>query len=491
MAKYTTLRKQFLYWTFAAAILIGIIGAVIHLFLMQQQIANQTENSADEIENELLSRFKQTEVAINLLEQELDTRMLTQVRLIASNLGTLNGSDVSREQLLQYKEEFQLDGLTIFQETGDDVTGTVTSEPEDEGFSLTEVGYYDDAISVLRNDEAYSLVSSETVTGTNISSDERHKYAYYRPEGADYFLSIYVESKEVAAFLNQAGPEALIHEITENLLIMEEAAVYQQSADGWDLIAGTEQTLSEDQQNLIGTDSRIGGERYYKLFFPVNESYAAYVSLDQSEITAPIYRTAFILMGLGLLPLILFIFLISRFFNRVADHIQLLINQVSSLEGGDLTVRNYLDDNGELRKLSVSLNKMSQRLNSLLKKATGYTTQAQRMSILLEKETKESARRLSELTVKSALMERHENEEVTQLLQDAEQFVKMYAPVKDVEAYLEKIHLMRSLYQQKSAAAAEVTISISDLLHSLHGQAEALAETSQDMMEIIDTFKIK
>ncbi|MFD2910439.1 HAMP domain-containing protein [Jeotgalibacillus terrae] len=192
-----------------------------------------------------------------------------------------------------------------------------------------------------------------------------------------------------------------------------------------------------------------------------------------------------------LLPLILLIILISKFFNRVAIHIQKLINQVSALEGGDLTVKNDIDDQGELRKLSVSMNRMTDRLNYLLKKASGYTSQAERMSVMLEKETKETARRMSELTVESAMMARHESEEVTHMLKDAERFVRIYAPPKDADKYLEKISLMRHHVQSKSEAATEITITISDLLHSLHSQAESLAETSQEMTELIDTFKTK
>ncbi|WP_420844228.1 HAMP domain-containing protein [Jeotgalibacillus terrae] len=417
--------------------------------------------------------------------------MLAQARLIATELDELNGSNLTRDQLLQYKEEFSLDGVTIFQETGDDVTATVTSEPGDAGFSLKEAGYYEAAVNILNNDEAYSLVSSETVTGTNISNDERHKYAYYRPEGADYFLNIYVEAEDITAYLNQAGPQALIDEMTENLKVMEEGAVYEMAESGWTFTAGSERTLTEKAQTLIGSDMGSDGDQYYRIYFPVNDSYAAYVALDKSDISAPIYRNALVMMVTRLLPLILLIILISKFFNRVAIHIQKLINQVSALEGGDLTVKNDIDDQGELRKLSVSMNRMTDRLNYLLKKASGYTSQAERMSVMLEKETKETARRMSELTVESAMMARHESEEVTHMLKDAERFVRIYAPPKDADKYLEKISLMRHHVQSKSEAATEITITISDLLHSLHSQAESLAETSQEMTELIDTFKTK
>ncbi|TFE03963.1 hypothetical protein [Jeotgalibacillus salarius] len=489
MTKYTPLRKQFLYWTFAAVIIVGIIGAVIHMLLVNEQIDRQTETSADEIEKELLSRFDQTETALLLLEEELDEKMLAQVRLIASEIGELEGSKITRDQLLLYKEEFGLDGVTVFQEAGNDVTGTVTTEAGDENFSLKEAGYYEAAIDVLRSEGSTTLISSETVAGTNITHDKQHKYAYYRPENADYLLNIYVEAEDITAYLDQAGPEALINEMKNHLSVMEEGALYELTESGWTLAAGTDVTMSEDLAELIGSTNRTGGDSYYKLFFPVNDSYAAYVSLDRSEISGPIYRNSLIVMALRLLPLILFIILISKFFNRIADNIQKLINQVSGLEGGDLTVKNDIDDTGELRKLSVSMNKMSHRLNSMLKKASGYTTQTQRMSVILEKETKETARRLSELTVESALMARHENEEVSHLLKDAERFIKLYAPPEETDKYLEKVNLMMLHVHTKSVAATEVTITISDLLDSLHSQASDLAETSQEMMEVIDTFK--
>ncbi|TFD95775.1 HAMP domain-containing protein [Jeotgalibacillus sp. R-1-5s-1] len=458
MNKYTPLRKQFLYWTFGAVVIVAVISFSIQLVMINQQVEKNTELYADFVSQEFLSRLEQSEKVAGSMNQQLDRTLDVTAQLIYTEIDRIGFNSLTEDSANELLNDFNLEQIEVI----DNVSG--------------------DSL-VFNSDQStpamLSSIGGESADKVNYSNGALH--IYLTPVMEDRLLI-----EEIT------GTDSVIDEMKDSIPVLKEAAVFSRGTDGdWLLISGSVTTLKHSGLNRLGSTSAETGDMYHRVFLSKDESTAVYFSLDRSSIYLPVYRNALIFLALRLLTITLFVFLIIRFFNKISSMIQELINQVSKLEGGDLTARSSLRDKGELGRLSLSLNRMSSRWNKMMSAAGNYTLQTQRMSVLLEKETVYSADRLSEITVETALINRHEKEEALLLLQDAENFIKMYAPSQNQSNYLQKVKSIKQLVESKSTAAAEAAITVNNTLKSLHHQAEELADTSQEMLELIDTFRVE
>ncbi|WP_227394310.1 methyl-accepting chemotaxis protein [Jeotgalibacillus aurantiacus] len=457
MNTFTPLRKQFLYWIFAAVLIVAVITICIQLFMIQRQVEKNTELYADFVSSEFLSRLDQTEKVKGVMDQQLDQELSLTARLVYAEINRIGLNNLTEDVAERWFSEFNLDRLEVV-ESGSGAT-FVFEDGQGEPGLLSEGGYDADDTVDYRSGDLHIIISS--ADNANMLIEET------------------------------VGFNKVIEEMKSTIPVLKEAAVFSKGQGGdWLLTAGSVATLKQSGLSHLGTLSEETGDTYHRVYLSKDESTAIYFSLDRSVIYLPIYQNALVFLSLRLFAIVLFIILIIKFFNKISSMIQELINQVSRLEGGDLTARSTLKDRGELGRLSLSLNRMSSHWNNIISAAGNYTIQTQRMSVMLEKEAVYSTDRLAEITVETALINRHEKEEALLLLNDADHFIRMYAPSENQLHYLAKVEAIKQIVESKSTASAEAAITVNNTLKSLHHQAEELADTSQEMLELIDSFRV-
>ncbi|MED4882717.1 methyl-accepting chemotaxis protein [Bacillus smithii] len=257
---------------------------------------------------------------------------------------------------------------------------------------------------------------------------------------------------------------------------------------------------SKDTKILIGMEEnklqkyhyieKYKNEKIYKLFIKTKDGQVIYIALDYGALSGPLYRHSIILLVTGVISLIVLFLLTARFFNRIYENIQKIKRQIQSLEKGDLTAKSNVNDRSELENLSQSTNRMVDKLNQLVKDTQEQATKAQKLSVLLEAETSQTIEKIYAITTETTMKSREQLDEIISFLDELVKTLQPYKKNEQVLHIIEKVEDMKQIANERTAATTDMTITLSDLIHSLHGQSRELSEISNALLESMKKFKL-
>ena len=257
---------------------------------------------------------------------------------------------------------------------------------------------------------------------------------------------------------------------------------------------------SKDTKILIGMEEnklqkyhyieKYKNEKIYKLFIKTKDGQVIYIALDYGALSGPLYRHSIILLVTGVISLIVLFLLTARFFNRIYENIQKIKRQIQSLEKGDLTAKSNVNDRSELENLSQSTNRMVDKLNKLVKDTQEQATKAQKLSVLLEAETSQTIEKIYAMTTETTMKSREQLYEIISFLDELVKTLQPYKENEQVLHLIEKVEDMKQIANERTAATTDMTITLSDLIHSLHGQSRELSEISNALLESMKKFKL-
>ncbi|MEJ9149670.1 methyl-accepting chemotaxis protein [Bacillus smithii] len=257
---------------------------------------------------------------------------------------------------------------------------------------------------------------------------------------------------------------------------------------------------SKDTKILIGMEEnklqkyhyieKYKNEKIYKLFIKTKDGQVIYIALDYGALSGPLYRHSIILLVTGVISLIVLFLLTARFFNRIYENIQKIKRQIQSLEKGDLTAKSNVNDRSELENLSQSTNRMVDKLNQLVKDTQEQATKAQKLSVLLEAETSQTIEKIYAMTTETTMKSREQLYEIISFLDELVETLQPYKKNERVLHIIEKVEDMKQIANERTAATTDMTITLSDLIHSLHGQSRELSEISNALLESMKKFKL-
>jgi methyl-accepting chemotaxis protein len=257
---------------------------------------------------------------------------------------------------------------------------------------------------------------------------------------------------------------------------------------------------SKDTKILIGMEEnklqkyhyieKYKNEKIYKLFIKTKDGQVIYIALDYGALSGPLYRHSIILLVTGVISLIVLFLLTARFFNRIYENIQKIKRQIQSLEKGDLTAKSNVNDRSELENLSQSTNRMVDKLNQLVKDTQEQATKAQKLSVLLEAETSQTIEKIYAITTETTMKSREQLDEIISFLDEFVETLQPYKKNEQVLHIIEKVEDMKQIANERTAATTDMTITLSDLIHSLHGQSRELSEISNALLESMKKFKL-
>jgi methyl-accepting chemotaxis protein len=518
--KNLTLRKQFIIGVLSVLFITAIISGAVQLYFMNEQIETQTNQQAETLAGNVLKGIEQTDLATKNIEHQIDLKLISHAKHIAALLEGKRAEDITQQELIEIRDQLNLSGITIFQEKDNDVTGVVGTDENEIGFSFKEFGYYEVAKTLLSGKEpvlpitTYSdkqtIVLPISQSASNSEKPIFFKYAYFVPTGADYMINPYIEANEVYEYTESVGTATTLKKLVKENDILDEIAILnprvfkdptlaEQLYPPMKKIETGSFTYKTKKDSTLLTNGnikktsyieKVKGKQVYKMFFPVDENRVIYIALDYEKMSGPLYRHSIILIVSGLASLVVLFLLTARFFNRIYENLQKIKKQITSLEEGDLTVKSSIKDGSELEVLSESTNRMVDKLNTLVTDTHEQAIKAQRLSVLLESEASESVEKMYTLSTEATIKSREQLNEITAFLDEIAASLLIHPNAGGTEEILERVDALKQIAKDRTAATTDTTITLSDLVQSLHEQASELSDISNSLLDYMGKFKL-
>lgn len=517
-----TIRKQFLIGTLSVLIVIALISGAIQLYFMKNQIVKQTNQQAVAIGSNVLRGIEQTDLATQNIEHQIDLKLVSYANHISTLLNKKKANEITTDDLLKIRDELGLAGITIIKETAskDDYVGILSTDEEEVGFSFKQFGYYEIGNLLMSGQVAsvpgatysdkYMLVLPIAQSASHSEHPEFFKYAYFHIPGTDYIINPYIKANEVYEYTEIVGPNAEINKLVKLDGVVQEIAVLNPKVFADPSLeeqlypplkkveAGTYRLKTEKDLKLLTKKSikqtsyieKIKGNKVYKMFLPLDEDRVIYIALDYGKMSNQLYRHSIILIVSGILSLLVLFLLTARYFNRIYENIQKIIDQIKQLEKGDLTAKSNITDGSELERLSQSTNSMVDKLNTLVTETQEQARKTQRLSLLLEAEASQSVEKMYEVSTEATMQARDQLYAITEFLDNVYEVLLPYKDNEKAVVVIEKIEEMKQVANERTGATTNTTITLSDLLKSLHGQSSDLSDISNALLEQIGKFKL-
>lgn len=515
-----TLRQQFFLTLLISLASITLISGILQYYFIDNQVENEIEAEANNISESIEQGIKETDMASRAIEQQIDYRIELISKGISEQLPK-NVEDISNDRLVELKNKMGISGVDIFAYDEHDIVSVVmSSEPDELGFTLKDIsedGHKDQ--ENLLSGKKFDLLTPASYSNDNIvvlytaqsgSREETQffKYAYYHEPGTDYIISPFIEANEIYQFTQAVGPETWINEIKDEHNYTKEIAVldprvFEDPSLAENMYPPLEKVVYGDYQ--YNTDSKLliemaknpkrvtkveehNGGKIYKMFIPYDNGRVIYVALDYDKMSAPFRNYSFILIGFGFVSLIVLFLTSTRFFNHIYNNISKIVSQINSLEKGDFTARSEVGNRGELGKLSHSTNMMASTLNNVLSQTREQAILTQRHAYLLESEANNSVDKVYNMSVDATSKIREKTDDIYYIIQEIEKHLT-YEEIDDqkIRTNLAKV---RELVQTQSNSNTEMTITLSDLLKSLHSQSSSLSEISKKLLKSLEEFQL-
>lgn len=522
-----TLRWQFIRMMLLILVSVALMSGSIQYYLLLQQVKENVNNEAMLIARSIEQGIKETDFASRSIEQQIDYKLEAISQRIGDRLQGKTINDISNQNLIQLRDEFHIAGITLFARKEDDIVGVRATDEKEIGFSFKKTFGPEDSGFLGLNDllnekkpvqEDVSFVDQNIIilytsqSGSHNDEPVFFKYAYYHVPGEDFVINAYIEANEVYQFTQKVGPDAWIDRVVKENQYVKEVAVldprvfadptlekrmyppmkkivhgtytYQDKRDQDVLI----NMLKETQK--VSYEQKQEGGKVYKMFLPFDEGRVIYIALDYDKMSAPIFRHSLILIIFSLLSLLAMFMLTARFFSKIYANIHEIIMQIKQLEAGDLTAKSSVTGGGELGDLSDSINKMAASLHQLLIDTHEKATKAQRVSILLEAEANQSVEKVFTMSMETTAKARESIEEINFFLDQVEVQLEPQKENPRAKEILDNMDQIRRVVREGTNNATEITITLSDLLKSLHGQSSELSDISNSLLKQLSKFKL-
>ncbi|MEW9672240.1 EAL domain-containing protein [Ammoniphilus sp. 3BR4] len=310
---------------------------------------------------------------------------------------------VTNKELQRLSEEIGVSHITLFQEIGDDIVMTKSSDEKEIGLGSKEWGYWFDAFKQLLSGEPVTIPQGQKLPHywagpiDVSSSDPNHydKWGYFYDGTTDYIIDPYVRDNQIHQFEEITGIKSFLDKTLKNNDITLEITGFNPKAFGQDPIVtnvnGVSYVRIEDRPILFGdytykmesTDilkvqeavktgkqqsfaAEINGKKVIKSFYPVLEEKPYVISLVndykliQDVLNEQLYNNLIISF-----IILLIVFVVSYLLaNYLVKPVQYILTKVEEISKGNFSVRVKYQRKDELGLLSEGINTMSQNLES-------------------------------------------------------------------------------------------------------------------------------
>lgn len=154
ITRKSSLRRQFLVRIFLVLLVTAILSGFVQLYFIRQQIARETEIQATLVSQSVNNGIEETSVASAAIEQQIDLKLLSMSKNIATALQGKELGKITGEDLKNLQKQLGLAGITLLAERDEDIIGVLSTDPQDLTFSLNKVGFLQAGEDILNDRKA-------------------------------------------------------------------------------------------------------------------------------------------------------------------------------------------------------------------------------------------------------------------------------------------------------------------------------------------------
>jgi methyl-accepting chemotaxis protein len=508
-------------------LVITLLSGSFQFLMLYTNMNHSIDNDANMISNSIQQGITETDLASKEIEHQIDLKLESYSGRVGEYLKDKDIHKLTQQELLALRDKLGLAGISVFGRTEDDIVGVMSTDDKDIGFSFKQNVHPElfkalddqakgqkpvpkEGVTSYVNDNVSILYVAQS--GSHTDDPVFYKYAYYHTPGTSYLINVYIEASEVYNFVQKVGPDAWIEKVLKENEYVKEIALLDPKvfADPSlmenpyfpfkQVINGKYELQNEqDIKRIIGIldkpssssyIQKIDGKKVYKMLVPIEGGHAIYVALDYNKLIAPLYQQTMMQAVTGIISLLALFFLISFFFNRIYKNIQKIKGQIKMLEAGDFTAHSQIIKGGELGDLSDSANRMVTSLKGVLKDTNDQAEKVQRLSMMLEAEADQSVEKMFALSMETTSKTRDMVEEMDDFLTKVEAQLSKQDNQESARLVLDKVDFIRNIVKEGSNTTTDITLTLSDLMKSLHGQSSELSDISNSLLKKMAKFKL-
>ncbi|MDM5335753.1 methyl-accepting chemotaxis protein [Fictibacillus enclensis] len=506
-----SLQRIFFRRMFIILVVVMLVSGFFQLYFIQKQVDSEVQTQTNIIATTIYEGISETRTASQQIEEQIGDKLMLHAEHIA-NLIEKEGLSVSNERLMQIAKDYHLAGVTLFSPRNKDIVGIKAARSEEVGFSFKQYGYLEAGEALINGQIPHvpgattsrknMLVLPIAQAGSVKGKPQFFKFAYFHPPGKNYIISVYLPANEVHEFTSKVGPERTIDKMQKennnvNNIAVLDPEVFQHPQLEQQLYPPKKKVvygsfkeptskdlkvLTEKSTKFKGNYTEVqNGKKVVKIFIPIKENLIIYIELDWNKLIGPLYRHSIILLISGFVSLIVLFYFSAKFFNEIYIKINMIKEQLTALRNKNFQTRSRIVDDTEIGVLSNSANEMAASLSQVLRSARNQADQTKRLSFLLEADIAKSIKELYELSVDNTTKAREELEMYRELVDSIK------ANDSNNEQELNKLWMM---IQNNTAGTTDVTITLSNIIQSLHDQSNELLNLSEELHNQLAAFKL-
>ncbi|MBL0388719.1 EAL domain-containing protein [Tumebacillus sp. ITR2] len=381
------------------AIALGIVGVltiVTTLLYFKVGMEDQLNTDVQSTKEVITNAMESTNTSTKITEHLIDMQLLTASKAISKELQGKTLQQISRNDLMRLRDEWGLNGISLFVKEGTDIKIVQSSDLSEIGLNTKSWGEWYTAFNQLMSNQKVSVglgYADEHYWAGPISKAEwnhhYYKYAYYDDGTTPFMINPYVMDQDILYLEFQSGPTQMIDRITAQNTSLEEIGVINVPA----FLKGDNNTVSSPDTDLpilygknsnqLPEDAKMltemlkdnkekrvdfikDGRSLQKFYIPLSDS-RAIVIVTNTERQQNLELRFLSVLLLSFVASFLTIFFVVRIIAqrrlKPLNEMQAFMQSVSE---GDLSGQLEVRENNELGWLAEHINRMTVKMRNLI-----------------------------------------------------------------------------------------------------------------------------
>jgi methyl-accepting chemotaxis protein len=521
------------------AILLCIVGTLtifIAYYVIKIELENYQQEEINTASNIVVQAMETTQTSTHTIEHLIDMKLLAASKGIAQALQGRSIHEISREELIQLKEYWDLYDISLFVREGEDIVVAQSSDENEIGLGSKDWGYWYTAFDQLMSGKKVTVDKGHGEGNFwvgPISKSEwdtmYFKYAYYYDESNSILINPYVLDKEIYRLTFGSGPTQMIRNIIGESLDIEEIAVINVSAwlkgteneviepeyDRPILYGGHTITLPEDTEIMKavmndGVEQSLSFKQdrrnFKKFYIPLSDNRVLTVVANLKRQQKMKQNLIALLITAFLLALIAIFLIIRIIAKRQLRPLKGIVEHIHAVSKGDLTKELHIKENNEWGWLADQVNEMTEKMNHLILDIKKEAQSVLILSSLLSKQVYSSTETMDEASIN---MTNESKTLVVDLSSSIETLRQMFhtflqniyklnidIEVKEnlensINVINQKLQYLETYTETHARDVSEIRIMFSNTLDELSDAIQKLDHLSTNLEDKIKVFYVK
>ncbi|KEO82607.1 putative bifunctional diguanylate cyclase/phosphodiesterase [Tumebacillus flagellatus] len=394
--KRRMLTSQILKRIAIALSIVGVLTTVITLLYFKVGMEEQLNADVQSTKEVITNAMESTNASTKITEHLIDMQLLTASKAISKELQGKTLQQITRNDLLRLRDEWGLNGISLFVKEGADIKIVQSSDVSEIGLNTKDWGEWYTAFNQLMAGQKVDVnmgYSDEHYWAGPISKAEwnhhYYKYAYYDDGSTPFMINPYVMDQDILYLEFQTGPTQMIDRITKQNSSIEEIGVINVPAylKGEDNLVTSPDTdlpilygrnsleLSEDHKMLSellkdNKEKRVDftkdGRALQKFYIPLSDSRAIVIVTNTDKQQALELRFLFVLLLSFVVSFFAIYFMVRFIAQRRLKPLNEMQAFMQSVSEGDLSGQLEIHENNELGWLAEHINVMTVKMRNLI-----------------------------------------------------------------------------------------------------------------------------